>query len=60
MNQESKMKWLEYLGTPDCPCPTEYASLGILHGVSMGKGWVRVSTDPVCPYHGEAVENECA
>jgi len=43
---------LEWLHTPDCSCPYEWKGLGILYGVSMGKGWVRMSTDPNCRHHG--------
>jgi hypothetical protein len=38
-----------------CICPFEIKELGRLHGVSMGKGRVRVSTSPSCPVHGTAV-----
>jgi hypothetical protein len=38
---------------PDCSCPFEWKGLGILYGISMGKGWVRMSDDPKCPHHGE-------
>lgn len=51
----SRERWDEFLGITGCTCPTEYRGLGILHGVSMGKGWVRMSTDPACPHHGEDV-----
>jgi len=36
----------------DCPCEYEWKSLGVLYGISMGKGWVRISTDPTCLHHG--------
>lgn len=49
---ESLRRWNEFLGTPDCPCPSEHRGLGRLYGVSMGKGWVRMDTDPECPHHG--------
>ena len=39
-------------GEADCTCPHEYKGLGILYGVSMGKGWVRMTDDPNCPHHG--------
>lgn len=45
-------RWNEFLGTPDCHCPTEWKSLGVLHGVNCGKGWVRTGTDPDCRHHG--------
>jgi len=38
-------------GVP-CRCLHDYKSLGTLHGMNMGKGWVRVTTDPKCPHHG--------
>jgi hypothetical protein len=46
-------RWLKWLGTPDCTCKSQWKSLGRLYGVSMGKGWVRVSTDPACIHHNE-------
>lgn len=47
---------LEWLGLLDCTCSHAFKGLGILHGVSMGKGWVRMTTEPECPHHGtEAV-----
>jgi hypothetical protein len=51
---DSLRRWLEWLGTPDCPCPSQWKGLGALDGVSMGKGWVRMSTDPHCKHHGAA------
>jgi hypothetical protein len=36
---------------PDCICPYRWRSFGVLHGVSMGRGWVRMSTDPRCRSH---------
>jgi len=47
-------RWLAWLGTPDCPCPSAWESLGRLHGMSMGHSWVRVGPDPACPHHGDA------
>jgi hypothetical protein len=44
-------KWLTFLGTTDCPCPYEWRSIGILYGVSFGKGWIRMGTDPKCRHH---------
>lgn len=52
---EALRRWDAYLGTSDCTCPTEWKGLGVLYGVSMGKGWVRMSTDPACLHHGETV-----
>ena len=34
-----------------CTCPHGWRSYGRLYGVSMGKGWVRLSTTPNCPEH---------
>jgi len=44
---------LDWLQIPDCTCPFEWKGLGVLYGVSFGKGWVRMSTDPACPHHAE-------
>jgi len=49
---ESLTRWLTWLEIADCPCPYDWQSLGTLYRVSMGKGWVRMSTDPKCPHHG--------
>jgi len=46
--------WLGFLHVPDCRCSWEWKALGTLHLVSMGKGWVRMTTNPECPHHGEA------
>ncbi len=51
---ESLQRELAWLGTLDCTCDHEYKGLGILYGVSMGKGWVRTSTDPACRHHATA------
>jgi hypothetical protein len=37
-----------------CTCEYAYKGLGRLYGVSMGKGWVRLTTEPDCPHHGAA------
>jgi len=44
-------KWLAYLGIDYCICPWAWKGLGEVYGHSMGKGWVRVDTDPNCPEH---------
>jgi hypothetical protein len=44
-------RWLAWLGIEDCPCPFEWKGLGTLHGVSLGKGWVRVGTSASCRHH---------
>jgi hypothetical protein len=49
---EGLARWMAYLGQGDCPCPHEYKALGRLYGISFGKGWVRMDTDPRCPHHG--------
>lgn len=50
----SREAWDAFLDITGCTCPTEWKGLGRLYGVSMGKGWVRMSTDPNCPHHVEA------
>jgi hypothetical protein len=42
------------LGVEGCVCRWEWRSLGILYGVSFGKGWVRMNTAPGCPWHDES------
>lgn len=49
---DSLRRWLKWVDILDCPCAFDWQSIGILHGVSMGKGWVRVTTEPDCPHHG--------
>lgn len=34
-----------------CTCPHGERPLGMLHGVNMGRGTVRLSTTPGCPEH---------
>lgn len=51
--------WQARLGITGCTCPSAYKSLGRLYGISMGMGWVRLTTDPKCPHHGQGTENEC-
>jgi hypothetical protein len=56
IQQASLAAWLRLLKIEDCPCAYEWKSLGRLHGVSMGMGWVRVSTVPECRHHGAEAE----
>lgn len=35
-----------------CTCPHAWKALGILYGISMGKGWVRLDDARDCPVHG--------
>jgi hypothetical protein len=51
--QDDPVEWLRWLGTEDCRCEHAWLSLGVLYGVSFGKGWVRISTDPDCRHHGQ-------
>jgi hypothetical protein len=36
-----------------CTCPHEWKGLGVLYGISMGEGWVRMLTVKTCPEHGD-------
>jgi len=36
----------------DCTCPHEWKGLGILYGISLGSGWVRLDDTTDCPHHG--------
>lgn len=40
-----------YRTPAECVCPHGERSLGRLHGVSMGRGIVRLSTTKGCPEH---------
>jgi hypothetical protein len=44
---------LAWLGISTCLCAWHYVGMGRVHGVSMGKGWVRIDTVPTCPHHGD-------
>jgi hypothetical protein len=48
------------LGLVDCPCPHAWVSLGALHGVPMGKGWVRMGTEPGCRWHDPKAKSDAA
>lgn len=50
---EDHLKWLN---TEDCKCEYQWKSLGRLYGVSFGKGWVRMTTNQDCQYHGKGVK----
>jgi hypothetical protein len=52
---EGLRRWILYVDKDDkCTCEYAYKSLGLLYGVSMGAGWVRLTTEPGCPHHGSA------
>lgn len=42
---------LAFLALTDCRCEWGWRALGRLYGVSFGKGWVRMTTDPQCKHH---------
>jgi hypothetical protein len=50
------VRWLAWLGDQDCTCSHAWRSHGRLHGVSMGMGWSRMTTEPECPHHGIVAE----
>lgn len=37
--------------SPECTCPWGIGSAVTLYGISMGKEWVRMDTNPTCPDH---------
>lgn len=47
----ANFRWLH---TEGCTCSHMHGSYGRLYGISMGNGWIRTTTDPACPHHGEA------
>jgi hypothetical protein len=49
---ERHMKWLYPDPAKPCICAHDYRGLGRLYGVTMGKGWVRMTTHPECLHHG--------
>lgn len=53
MRPEALLHWLRSLNLEDCTCPYAYKSLGRLYGISMGKGWVRLSDSKDCLHHSK-------
>lgn len=52
---EGLRRWTVFVYKDDkCTCDYAFKGLGRLYGVSMGKGWVRLTTEPDCPHHGTA------
>lgn len=47
----------ENAGTP-CLCEHAFKGLGRVYGMDMGKGWVRMTTNPNCVHHGTKAEKE--
>lgn len=52
-DKDSLVRHLAWLEISDCPCQYAWKQLGALYRVSLGKGWVRMTTDPTCPHHGD-------
>lgn len=50
------MEWLYPNPERPCRCESAGVSLGRLHGIGMGKGWVRTTTHPNCYHHGTAAQ----
>jgi hypothetical protein len=48
---EELARRLGWLGVEQCRCVWKWVSLGRLYGVSMGKSWARVRTNPGCRWH---------
>jgi hypothetical protein len=40
-----------------CTCPHKWKGLGVLYGISMGDGWVRMTDAEDCPVHGGSVRS---
>jgi hypothetical protein len=38
-------------GDDRCTCEYAWKAYGRLYGISMGDGWVRMTTEPGCPHH---------
>lgn len=49
---EDMARHMVYAHCTGCICRLEWKSLGRLDRVHMGKGWVRMTTEPECPHHG--------
>jgi hypothetical protein len=39
-------------GDDQCTCRHAWKGLGILYGISLGNGWVRMDDNLDCPHHG--------
>ena len=39
-------------GDERCTCPHRWKCLGVLYGISLGDGWVRMYDVRGCPHHG--------
>lgn len=57
-DDHSFASWLAWVGIQTCTCDFRYANLGRLDRFDMGKGWVRISTNPTCEHHGIKAEKE--
>jgi len=46
------LAWLQSQGQLPCSgCRWEWQSFGKIHGIPLGDGWVRITTDPRCQEH---------
>jgi hypothetical protein len=50
-NEDLRRSVVFYQGDDRCTCRYLFKSLGQLYGVGMGRGWVRMTTEPGCPHH---------
>lgn len=47
---------LAFYNIVGCKCEYAWKGLGMLEGINMGKGWVRITTHPHCPVHGDKAQ----
>jgi hypothetical protein len=51
MTSDLRQHLISCYGDDHCTCPHRWQGLGILYGISLGKGWVRLLDDLNCPHH---------
>jgi hypothetical protein len=54
MDDDLRRHLVACYGDDRCTCPHKILPLGILYGISFGKGWVRLDDAKGCPHHGTA------
>lgn len=52
------LRWLYPNPAKPCHCEHAYVGLAALHGIQMGKGWVRTTTHPGCYHHGTVAQKK--
>lgn len=53
MSDDLRRHLVRCYGDDRCTCPHKILPLGILYGISFGKGWVRLYDVKGCPHHDQ-------